>query len=104
LPNGLAIVRWWRHEPIKNITDLPRNELTRLTSKKRGSKFNESWGLERVVEFVAAKVPELAWRMYEDNAETIVMNETVGWANGKEVHAIRIVSDGRYVHAYPVEE
>jgi len=32
------------------------------------------------------------------------MKETIGHSNGKAVTAIRIVSDGRYVHAYPVEE
>lgn len=104
LPSGLEIVRRRKHEPI-DLASLPVEDLTRLTGKAFGSKFAASWNVERVVELIVERVATEGWSTETGRATAVVhMKETVGHSNGKAVTAIRIVSDGRYVHAYPVEE
>jgi hypothetical protein len=103
LPSGLEIVRRRKHEAI-DFSSLSTADLKRLTGKTYGSKFSASWSLERVVELIAERVAADGWSTDTGPARVVVeMNDTVGYSNGKAVAAICIVSDGRYVHAYPVE-
>ena len=103
LPSGLEIVRRRKHEAIK-LAGLSAESLRRLTNKTFGSKFIASWNVERVVAFVAERVLAEGWSSETGQISLVVeMNETVGYVNGRTVTAIKIVSDGRYIHAYPVE-
>jgi len=102
LPSGLEIVRRKKHEPIDQ-SGLSREEWARQTDKRNGSKFSEAWNLERLVDFIAVRVTGLGWRKGIAQEVTIPTHENVGWVKAKPVRAIKIVSDGRYVHAYPVE-
>lgn len=96
LANGLVIVRRKKHEPI----DFDHaGDLARLTDKRNGSKFLPEWTLQGYVEWLSAAAESMA---HTPQTLTISFGREVGYSNGKKVDKIRIVSDGRYVHAYPV--
>ncbi|HLX62688.1 MAG TPA: hypothetical protein VKX17_15525 [Planctomycetota bacterium] len=104
LPSGLEIVRRKKHEPI-DFLSLDAADRKKLTGKIFGSKFASTWDLDRVTNFIAQHVASNGWDSGTGPASMdVLVSEIAGYANGKIVHAIRIVSDGRYVHAYPVED
>ena len=105
LPSGLVIVRYRKHDPLPEGMTLNRARPFR----RRGddvSTFLPTWPLERVVRFIEQHVGELSWELEPgvNRRVEIPMNEPVGLVAGSNVHTIRISSDGRYLHAYPVED
>ena len=105
LPSGLAIIRRRKHEPI-DFDALSSQELLWRTNKVNGSKFLPSWDLDSCVGWLQERLDELGWHRPPGCAAKadFALNQPVGYANGQQVNTIRIVSDGHYVHAYPVED
>lgn len=103
LPSGIEVLRRQKHEPI-DLSGLSRERLASATDKRSGSKFSADWTIERVTDFVADHVASAGWG-FPPAATTHVdlrQPEPVGYSDGIEVHTIRIVRAGRYVHAFPV--
>ena len=103
LANGLIVVRRKKHEAI-DLSGLAAMELVKRSSKVSGSKFAADWNLKRCVDWIEKQTVELGWTS-ESGAKTedVSFEEAVGISRGKKVYTIRLVSDGRHVHAYPVE-
>jgi hypothetical protein len=98
---GLQIIRRKKHEPI-NLEGLSREQRIRRTSKIYGSKFASAWNLVKYVEHIELRVKELKWTAATGAAsDRLHLAEPVGISNGVQVHTIRMISDGRFVHAYP---
>lgn len=104
LPNGLEIVRRQKHEPI--MLGAGSSDIASRTDKKSGSKFVSQWGLDRVTNFLEKQLlaPGCPLKPLLPGAMTIRAGEPIGIVGGDSVQSVRIVSDGRYVHAYPVED
>lgn len=101
---GLAIIRRQKHEPIKLPSD--RDAIIRATGRRYGSKFDEAWTLAELVEWIKSVVDTERWP-FEPGLRRVthrVFETPVGLVAGQAVHTIEVVSDGRYVHAYPVED
>jgi hypothetical protein len=105
LDGGLEIIRYRKHEPI-HFDQLMPEELVWKTGKRWGSKFLANWTLDRYVTWIAAQVQQLGWPAEAGVHRSIDIREraAVGYSRGKLVYNIRLVADGRYVHAYPVGE
>jgi hypothetical protein len=104
LPSGLEIVRCRKHEAI-SFAGMSRQEISRRTDKRAGSKFTAAWSLARYVDWLAEQLSLLGWDADTGPADQdVVLPEVVGVSNGQAVSTIHIVSDGRYVHAYPARD
>lgn len=104
LPNGLEIIRRRKHEPIE-FDGLSRQQMKFLTDKVHGSKFAGNWLLVDYVDWVAHAIGVLGWTPATGPADHgFAEGRIVGICKGEPVHTIRIVSDGRNVHAYPAED
>jgi hypothetical protein len=77
-----------------------------LTDKVNGSKFAANWPLERYVSWLSDFVGRQGWQFPPSLDQRVRMpfDEEVGVADGKVVHTIEVVAQGRYVHAYPVPD
>jgi hypothetical protein len=103
LVSGLIVVRCIKHEPIAT-GKVPRATLRTMTDKLRGSKFAREWSLVPYVDWLTNMIQSLGWDHRTGHAShEVEFPSPVGVSNGKPVYRIRIVSDGRYVHSYPVE-
>ncbi|MGD0770216.1 MAG: hypothetical protein ABSB42_18695 [Tepidisphaeraceae bacterium] len=103
LAGGLVIVRRKKHEPI-DLAGLTAEKIVERTSKRSGSKFTARWDLMRYANWIEARTGELHWTAKTGPvAMDTPFDEVVGISRGKEVYTIRLVSDGRHLHAYPVE-
>lgn len=62
------------------------------------------WTLRVYVDWLVATLPTLGFQLRPGLRQTrdIRMVEVVGISEGTEVHTIRVETDGRNVHAYPV--
>ena len=100
LDNGLEIVRRRKHEPVGEEVALSQSD------KRAGSKFLPAWTLERVVDWIEQQLrqPKCPVQPGAPASHQVRLGELVGFCRGIKVHTIRIVSDGAYVHAYPVED
>ena len=105
LKSGLEVVRRTKHEPV-DFAKLSRAELERRTDKRDGSKFLADWNLDRLVDWIENAAGELGWvaQPFEPDKHDFRFEVPVGYFRGKKVHTIRIVKDGRCIHAYPVED
>jgi hypothetical protein len=105
LPNGLMIVRRYKHEWNDRLAGLGRRALATETDHARGGKFLPAWTLSRYVSWLREKIAELNWdaKTVADIA-TFEEVEPVGYSNGNLVHKIRIELSSRCIHAYPVED
>jgi len=104
LASGLEIIRRRKHE-YKDLSAFPPDDQARLTNKQNGSKFLASWNAERIADFIEEQVTALGWNRQTGRVTAIVkVDAVVGTADGKPVGAIKITSNGRYLHAYPVKE
>lgn len=104
LPGGLVIVRCMKHEPC-DLSQLSREQLRQRTSKVYGSKFTAEWTLDRYAQWITDRVVQLGWTLQTGPAEDDLHSDRpVGVSAGNLVHTIHLVSDGRYLHAYPVED
>jgi hypothetical protein len=103
LSSGLEIVRRRKHEPI-DFEGLTRNERLRLTDKRFGSKFLPDWGIVRLTDWIADEIDTRKWTARTPLSVDVGLDRPVGIASGEETSTIRIMSDGRYVHAFPVED
>ena len=103
LPCDLEIVRRRKHEPI-DVSRLSRSERAARTDKRHGSKFGLAWTLERLTDWIAERVEEYGWVPGRRQKLDVPFEEPVGYSVGTSVRTIRIMSDGRYVHAFPVED
>ncbi|HSI35288.1 MAG: hypothetical protein ACAI43_21235 [Phycisphaerae bacterium] len=106
LASGLEIVRRKKHEWSNHLTRLTPEELKRKTNKVWGSKFLAFWTLEALVDRIEREVTTARWSdsAQEPSPLDIVDVHEIGLASGESVHTIRIVCDGRYIHAYPIED
>lgn len=61
---------------------------------------------ESLLDLIARRVQAAGWRAGSSAGFRLDarLRQPVGYVAGRLVHTIRIVSDGRYVHAYPVED
>lgn len=102
LGSGLEVLRRVKHEAV-HVENLSRSALQRLTNKVQGSKFLESWPLPRVLGQTTMIVQEEGWVLEPGIRRQVRrhLDEPVGIVNGEVVSTICVVSDGRYVHAYP---
>jgi hypothetical protein len=103
LESGLQIVRRRKHEPI-DFEGLARNERVRLTDKRFGSKFLQDWGIVRLTDWIAEEIDSRNWTVGTPLSVDVAFDRPVGIVSGEETAIIRIISDGRYVHAFPVED
>ncbi len=71
-----------------------------------GSKFLEFWTLEALVDRIESEVIVAGWTAAAQNPNPldVVDRREIGLARGHKVHTIRIVCDGRHIHAYPIED
>lgn len=105
LPNGLLVVRRFKHEWTRRLEGLPPAAFAMETSPKRGSKFLKAWNLSFYVQWVEEQLQALQWTEDTPQAEhTVELDHPVGYSNGKLVNTIRIELSSRNVHAYPVGE
>lgn len=100
---GLQIVRRRKHEPI-DFEGLARSERVRLTDKRFGSKFLRDWGIVRLTDWIAEEIDSRKWTAGAPLSVDVAFERPVGIVSGEETSIIRIISDGRYVHAFPVED
>jgi hypothetical protein len=104
LAPGLEIVRRMKHEPM-DLSKYSEKQRKKLTDKIRGSKFNSWWTTERVADFIAGQAQANGWSATTGPFRLVInLRAMVGVAEGVQVASIRIDSDGRYLHAYPVGE
>jgi hypothetical protein len=106
LDNGLEIVRRQKLEWRASLEKLPPDKLARRTGKVWGSKFYPEWTLPILIDWIVSVIVEEQWRLQpgEPREADRRLDRPVGLAGGGATHRIRVVSDGRYVHAYPIEE
>ncbi len=106
LPTGLEVIRRKKHEWSDSLRKLPPKKLKQRTGKVWGSKFLDFWTLESLVDRIESEITEAHWTMaaQDPNPLDVVDVHEIGLANGIRVHTIRVVCDGRYVHAYPIED
>lgn len=104
LPSGLQIVRRRKHEWFSGLVSMDAATLRDRTGKKWGSKFASQWTLEVLTGWIEARVNEANWTIDAQNPEPLdtPFPAAIGLANGVPVRTIRIVCDGRYIHAYPI--
>lgn len=103
LESGLEIIRRRKHEPIE-LSKLTRDDLIRLTGKRFGSKFLPDWTIVRLTAWTAEVVESHGWKTGAMQQLEVVLPESVGIVNGERVSTIRIICDGRHVHAFPIED
>jgi hypothetical protein len=106
LANGLEIVRRQKHEWRPDLAKLPRDKLIKRTGKVWGSKFYPLWTLPILVDWMQAVVVEEGWILRPGHPSDTdrLLAEEIGLAAGIPTRRIRVVCDGRYVHAYPISE
>jgi len=106
LRGGLTIVRYLKHEWVPGFEELPPDRSARRTDKVYGSKFLAAWNLDRLVDWMDLQIQRAGWTFQPGTRYKLDVRlaEPVGLVFGKIVHTIRIVSDGRYAHAYPIED
>jgi hypothetical protein len=103
LASGLMIIRRKKHEWIPSLDQAHGDELIRLTSPIKGSKFVQQWTLEEYIQRLSFELTRLGWNdATPSQAMTVEMHERVGWSKGVPVTKIRIEVSSRAVHAYPV--
>jgi hypothetical protein len=106
LENGLEIVRRRKHEWLPTLDGMQADKLAERTGKTWGSKFYCDWTLPALVEWIKGIITEEGWtlRPGQSSQTDRVFNHDIGLAAGKPTPKIRVVCDGRYVHAYPIAE
>ena len=107
LANGLEIVRRRKqHEWHPAILNLSHEKRAQRTDKVWGSKFNAEWTLPVLVAWMEKVIGEEGWTLRPGEAVQTdrLLNQPVGLAGGHSTCRIRVVCDGRYVHAYPIQE
>jgi hypothetical protein len=106
LPTGLEIIRREKHEWKRSLENLSPEQLTTKTSKRWGSKFYPDWTLPVIVNWIESTVLAEGWPLRPGvRSETErVLDRDIGLVAGKATRRIKIVCDGRYVHAYPIQE
>lgn len=104
--NGLAILRRRKHEWSDALRELPPDQFALKTGKKWGSKFSAAWTLDVLVDWIDAQVRLYGWTSEVQSPSPIDVRtvDVVGWCDGQPVRTIRIVCDGRYIHAYPIKD
>ena len=105
LDSGLEIQRRLKHEPVDFSSWSPA-ELEEKTDERHGSKFLPEWSLQRVTNWTAQAVADAGWTLRPGIKRSAIFQfeAPVGIVRGRRSYKIKIVSDGRYVHAYPVGE
>jgi hypothetical protein len=101
LASGLEIVRRRKHEPI-DLDSIAQRERERLTDKRFGSKFLADWNLVQLTDWITEEVESRGWAMGASQLADVHFDDPVGVVSGEPGLTIRIISDGRYVHAFPV--
>jgi hypothetical protein len=106
LGNGLEIVRRQKHEWTSSLQKLPPDKLAKRTGKVWGSKFFANWTLPMLVAWIETVVEEEGWALQPGGGTETerLLNQHVGLAAGVSTRRIKVVCDGRYVHAYPIPE
>jgi hypothetical protein len=106
LESGLQIVRRKKHEWRDALASMTLEKLRMSTNKVHGSKFLPAWDLTRLVAWIEVQARAANWtgELQEPNPIVVRLGEIVGIAGGERVHTIRVVCDGRYIHAYPVKD
>ncbi|MDB5323799.1 MAG: hypothetical protein JWN40_5430 [Phycisphaerales bacterium] len=106
LENGLQIIRRKKHEWSEPLSKLNPKKLKERTGKVWGSKFLAFWTLESLVDRIESEVILAGWtsKAQSPNPLDVVDTREIGLAKGHKVHTIRIVCDGRHIHAYPIED
>ena len=106
LESGLVIVRRMKHEWRTDLGHMTPERLRIHTGKVKGSKFLAAWSLDLLVEWIADQIDAAGWQRQDSSflPLDISVDEPVGLVEGRKVYTIRIVGDGRHVHAYPIED
>lgn len=106
LGNGLTILRRRKHEYSPQLDDASPERVRELTGKVWGSKFTRDWPLDSLVSWIEERIGQAGWELQPGHRQTmeVRLDGVVGLVAGDPVHTIRIVSDGSYVHAYPVRD
>lgn len=106
LDTGLEIVRRQKHEWQSSLDGLPRNKLVERTGKIWGSKFYSEWTLPVLAAWIAGVVQEEGWTLRPGQPIEVdrLVNRNIGLVASEPTPRIRVVCDGRYIHAYPVAE
>ena len=106
LPGGLEIVRREKHDWKDGLDQLPPDRLAKFTGKVWGSKFYPGWSYPALVKWIEAVVTEAGWTLQPGDPVQgdWDLPNPVGIVSGRLTRRIRVVSDGRYVHAYPISE
>lgn len=106
LHGGLSIIRYLKHEWIPGLEKLPPERLARRTDKVNGSKFLAEWNLDCLVPWMEGQIEQAGWTLQPGARYKmdVHLDAPVGLVLGEKVHTIRIVSDGRYAHAYPIKD
>ena len=106
LASGLEIIRREKHEWSANLDKLPPKKLAERSGKVWGSKFLAFWTLEALVNRIETAVTVVGWTTAAQDPNPIDIEDEreIGLVSGRKVHTMRIVCDGRYIHAYPIED
>jgi hypothetical protein len=106
LDQSLEIVRRQKHEWNPALNAMRQDKLIERTGKKWGSKFYAEWTLPTLVAWIAEVIAEEGWSLRPGQPSEVdrILDRNVGLAAGMATATIRVVCDGRYVHAYPVAE
>ena len=103
LPSRLEILRRRKHELI-DVSGYLLKELAQMTGKRHDRKFGVAWTLPVLTDWIAEQSTHANWVLQPGRPRHMdrKFNEVIGLVGGQQSHMIRIVSDGRYVHTYPI--
>jgi hypothetical protein len=106
LDNGLEIVRREKHEWKASLENLQPEKLVTRTGKVWGSKFHADWTLPALVTWIEAVLVEEGWTLQpgQPSEADRLLDRNIGLVAGVPTRRIKVVCDGRYVHAYPIVE
>jgi hypothetical protein len=106
LDSGLEIVRREKHEWRPSLAKLPLEKLIKRTGKVWGSKFYVEWTLPALADWIEKVVVEEAWLLQPGHPSEAdrLLDRNIGLVAGIPTRRMKVVCDGRYVHAYPIVE
>jgi hypothetical protein len=106
LASGLEIVRRIKHEWSADLDGLTPEQLAERTGGASGAKFLDFWTSESLANRIEAAVTVVGWTADGRDPDPLDLEDEreIGVVSGRRVHTMRVVCDGRHVHAFPIDD
>ena len=103
---GIVVIRRRKHEYVPGLDALPHDQRVQRTGKVFGSKFAAGWTLTRITDETRRVVEREGWIKAPPavRSATQTYDAAVGLVGGESVRTMKVVSDGRTAHGYPVKD